>query len=318
MSRSPGKPRVSVVVPVQNSESTIAACIEALLAQSYPRELCEIVIVDNDSTDGTHAVASRYPVTLLTESEIHTSYAARNRGIAHAAGEIIAFTDADCVPAADWLAQLVTPFDDLAVGAAVGGVDDAPPASLCEEFTARVKPFARPVRNGLQTLLTVNVAIRRSVLETLERFDERLPTAGDVDLGWRLQDRGFRLADAPAAVVRHRHRSTFREVFRQYRRYGLSEALLATLHPGRAGRLNVRQMFSQLRAMGSYIAALAFRSAVSLLRGFDRRYVLWPLFLLTVESGAVAGKLEGLLKTRGCRRNPFPNPRLGRTARIMA
>ena len=310
----PCQPHVTVVVPVRNGAATIGACIEALLAQDYPRDFVEIIVVDNGSADETRDVVARYPVTLLVELEVRTSYAARNRGIAQASGEVIAFTDADCVALSDWLTHLVAPLADATVGAAVGTVGDAAPDTLCEEFTARVQPFARPQRCGLQTLLTGNVAMRRSTLEALDRFDERLPTGGDVDLGWRMQrNLGLRLADVPEATVLHKHRSTFRQVFAQFRRYGLSEILLATLHGGNNGSKPVRRMLAQARAMGSYGVSLTYRVMRSTLRGFDRRYVLWPWFLFTVEAGNVAGKLEGLIATRGFRRNPYPNPRLGRS-----
>jgi len=159
------QPSVSVVVPVRNCAATIAGCLEGLLAQTYPRELTRILIVDNNSTDETRAIAARYPVTLLSEREIQTSYAARNRGVTHADESIVAFTDGDCMPDREWLRYLVEPFADSAVSAVAGSVDDANASSLCEEFTARVQPFARPVCNGLRTLLTANVAIRRSALE---------------------------------------------------------------------------------------------------------------------------------------------------------
>jgi glycosyltransferase involved in cell wall biosynthesis len=101
------RPSVSVVVPVYNGASTIGACLEALLAQTYDPALTEIIVVDNNSTDGTPDLVARYPVALLHERDIQTSYAARNRGVAHAGREIVAMTDADCVPEPDWLAQLI-------------------------------------------------------------------------------------------------------------------------------------------------------------------------------------------------------------------
>jgi GT2 family glycosyltransferase len=160
--------------------------------------------------------------------------------------------------------------------------------------------------------------VRRAALEAVGYFDERLPTGGDVDLGWRLQKNGFTVSDAPEARVAHRHRPRMRQAFTQYRRYGLSTMLLATLHRGSEEcpslALQLRTMASQLRAMTTYVVSFGFRCCVSLFRGFDRRYVLWPVFLFTIESGNLLGKIEGLISTRSCRRNPFPNPRLGRSA----
>jgi glycosyltransferase involved in cell wall biosynthesis len=309
--------RVSVVVPVRDGAATIGPCIESLLAQTYPKNLTEIIVVDNGSTDSTPSVVARYPVTLLFETGLLTSYAARNRGIANATGQVIAFTDADCVATADWLLQLIAPFDDPTVGAVLGAVDDASPASLAEEFAARIRPFATPTCRGLKSLLTANAAIRAQVLRDLGSFDERLPTGGDVDLGWRLQQRSpLRIVESPARVI-HRHRSTFRGVFAQYRRYGLSEVLLTTIYRGGAGSQTapqqLRRMASQVRAIASYVAGFLLRAVRSLFRGFDRREILWPVFLLVAETGNVAGKLGGLVATRCYRRNPWSNPRIARS-----
>ena len=178
--------RVSVVVPVRNGAATIGPCIESLLTQTYPKHLTEIIVVDNESTDSTRSVVARYPVTLLLETSVLTSYAARNRGIAHAGGDVVALTDSDCVASPDWLTHILSPLNDPAVGAVLGTVEDARPESLAEEFTARVKPFASPTPRGFKSLLTANVAIRAQTLLELGGFDERLPTGGDVDFGWRL------------------------------------------------------------------------------------------------------------------------------------
>jgi cellulose synthase/poly-beta-1,6-N-acetylglucosamine synthase-like glycosyltransferase len=315
---SPGRSaqlRVSVVVPVRDAGALIARCLDSLVAQDYPRELMELIVVDNGSGDDTRGVIAGYDVTLLVETDLRTSYAARNRGIRHATGEIVAFLDADCVAAPDWLAELVRPFADACVGAVAGAVDDATASSICQEFTGRLQPFARPLRKGLATLLTANVAIRRDALEAVGLFDECLPTAGDVDLGWRLQQQlGLTIAENRCARVQHVHRSTFGGVFRQYLRYGASEILLTTLYRGGAGsvapRDQRRRLLAQLRAMASYVRSFGFRLIVSMLRrGVDRRYALWPLFLLTAEGGNVAGKLLAMLRTRYYRRNPYSNRR---------
>jgi glycosyltransferase involved in cell wall biosynthesis len=310
--------RVSVVVPVRNGAATIGACIESLIMQTYPKHLTEIIVVDNESTDSTRSVVARYPVTLLLETSVLTSYAARNRGIAHAGGDVVALTDSDCVASPDWLTHILSPLNDPAVGAVLGTVEDARPESLAEEFTARVKPFASPTPRGFKSLLTANVAIRAQTLRELGGFDERLPTGGDVDFGWRLQQRShLRLHyEAPASVF-HRHRSTFRGVFEQFRRYGLSEILLTTLYHGGGGSHTAGEQFwrmlSQTRAMASYVASFVLRAGMSVIRGFDRRYILWPLFLFVAELGNVVGKVGGLIATRYYRHNPYANPRIARS-----
>ena len=116
---------VSAVVPVYNDAKRIRHALEALLDQSYPSESLEIIVVNNRSTDETQKVVGEFErrnggkVTLVHESEIQTSYAARNRGIGAARGEILAFTDSDCVPTRDWVSAGVSAL--AGDGASCGG-----------------------------------------------------------------------------------------------------------------------------------------------------------------------------------------------------
>jgi glycosyltransferase involved in cell wall biosynthesis len=97
---------ISVVIPVYNTAQYIEKCIKSLLMQNYPKHEYEVIMVDNGSTDGSVDIIKRHPgIRLLVEPK-KGSYAARNKGIAHARGKIIAFTDSDCVPDADWLNRM--------------------------------------------------------------------------------------------------------------------------------------------------------------------------------------------------------------------
>ncbi len=98
-------PCVSIIVPVYNDEEHIGLLIESLISQNYPEEKREIIIIDNGSTDQTLEIIKRYPVVLLQEKEIQSSYAARNRGIRSARYDVLAFIDSDCVASANWLQE---------------------------------------------------------------------------------------------------------------------------------------------------------------------------------------------------------------------
>ncbi|MCK4734616.1 MAG: glycosyltransferase [Methanophagales archaeon] len=115
-----GLPTVSVIVPAYNAEKNIATLIESLLDLDYPKELLEIIIVDNNSNDKTKEIVKRYPVRLLEEKNIQSSYAARNKGIRNAKSEILAFIDSDCVATLQWVKEgvkvLVSESADLVGG----------------------------------------------------------------------------------------------------------------------------------------------------------------------------------------------------------
>lgn len=96
--------KITVIVPVYNSQSTINKLMNALNKQTYPKKNIQIIFIDNGSTDNSVKLIKKFKqITLLSENRIQSSYVARNKGLAHAKGEIIAFTDSDCIPSKNWL-----------------------------------------------------------------------------------------------------------------------------------------------------------------------------------------------------------------------
>jgi len=102
-------PFITVIIPFFNAEQYIEKCIQSLLAQSYSQDSYEIIMINNNSTDASSAIVQRYPEITALEEKKQGSYAARNLGILRAKGEIIAFTDSDCVPHVDWLQHIPKP-----------------------------------------------------------------------------------------------------------------------------------------------------------------------------------------------------------------
>lgn len=300
----------SVIVPVYNGESTIAGCIESLLGQT--RQPAEIVIVDNNSTDRTCEIVRKYPVTLIHERK-QTSYAARNTGIKHTRTELIALTDADCYATPDWLEELIRPFARDEIMAVAGSIEDVAPVTTLERLLTLNSPFTNNDPAESPVLLTVNVAYRRAALEALGWFDEALPTAGDVDMGWRLASRwSGAIARASAAAVKHKHRTTWKGLFKQFKRYGYSEILLATLYRDCVSDAvsppeQARRMLRQLMALLTYILSFLWRLIRFPFRRDSGDWLLWPVFMFTIESANLAGKLRGLVHTRWFRRNPYPS-----------
>src|SRR5262245_13302207 len=116
-------PRVSVIVPVRDGAETIGTCLDALCALDYPERVHEVIVVDNRSTDRTRQIVAGYPVRLVEERAVQSSYAARNRGVVAATGDVLAFTDADCVPDRAWLRALVWPLSAPNVGGVAGAIE---------------------------------------------------------------------------------------------------------------------------------------------------------------------------------------------------
>ncbi len=299
---------VSIVVPVYNGAETIRGCLDALLHLDYPSSKHEILIVDNNSTDDTVGVVREYPVTLLHQRSVQTSYAARNTGISQCRGDIVAFTDADCIADPLWLRMLVRPFRDSAVAGVRGRVLSVQPSTRVEEFTASIDPLRVQYLGDYLSMITANVAYRREILSLLEGFRGNLATGADVDLGMRIQERtDCRVVYAPDAIVLHKHRTTLGGLYRQYHRYGQSEILIDTLHrhkPSypRKPRQQLATMLKQLRALLVYAISFCFRLLRSTFVQWDAEYVLHPILLFVVESGNLLGKIRGIVQTRGFRR----------------
>jgi O-antigen biosynthesis protein len=226
-------PRVSVVVACHNGQRTLRACLDALSSLGYPDY--EVLLVDDGSTDGTPQIALGYPAIRYLRQEHHGLSVARNTGIAAATGEIIAFTDADCRPDEDWLYYLVQEL--LAEGvAAAGGPNYLPPDDSIVAAAVMASPGG-----PTQVMLTdreaehvpgCNLALWRWALNEIHGFDPGFRRAGDdVDVCWRLLERGRIIRFSTAAFVWHYRRSTLRSYLTQQFGYGEAEALLAGKHP---------------------------------------------------------------------------------------
>ena len=169
--------KISVIVPFHNEEKYLRRCIAALLSQGYPREDYEVIMVDNNSTDGSLRLARQFPhVRVLTEGK-PGAYAARNRGLAAAAGALIAFTDADCVPEKDWLstiaAALQAPQVRLVLGSRRWARDSSALVSLLVAYQNQKVDFI--FRSRVKELYygyTNNMAVRREVFDRLGPFLE--------------------------------------------------------------------------------------------------------------------------------------------------
>lgn len=236
------EPAVSIVVPARNAEPTLRDCVTSLLRLDYPVQRREIIVVDNGSVDATSASIRDLPVTLLTEPRRGPSWA-RNAGIEASKGEIIAFTDADCIVTRGWLRGLVTAFQyDEAPWAVAGEVLPFPPRTAAEQYMARrqTRWQQAALRAPRPYMVTANVAFRRQTFDAIGRFDARFVVGQDQDLSWRFFAAGLRCRYAPAAIVFHRHRRTTWGFFKQQLGWGYGAALLRRHHRlpwGLAGEL---------------------------------------------------------------------------------
>lgn len=231
----PDYPKVSVVVCAYNAERTMDSCLASLKELNYPNY--EVIVVNDGSSDRTLEITQQYDYLRLISQENKGLSVARNVGITAATGEIVAFTDSDCVVDPDWLTYLVEKF--LSSGlAAVGGPNLSPPEDslvpACVAVSPGVPTHVLLSDDVAEHIAGCNMAFRREVLQEIGGFDPQFRAAGDdVDVCWRLQDKGYTIGFSPAAIVWHFRRNTVAAYLKQQRGYGKAEALVYFEHPNR-------------------------------------------------------------------------------------
>lgn len=234
----PRYPRVSVVVCAYNAERTMDACLASLEVLNYPDY--EVVVVNDGSRDRTLEIAESYPYCRIISQPNKGLSVARNVGAEAASGEIVAYTDSDCVADPDWLTYLVAKMEAGGL-TACGGPNFPPPEDSLVPAAVAVAPGG-PTHVLLsdevaEHIAGCNMAFRRDTLLDLGGFDPVYRAAGDdVDICWRIQDAGYVIGFSPAAIVWHFRRNTVKAYFNQQRGYGKAEALVYSKHPFRFNR----------------------------------------------------------------------------------
>lgn len=240
-------PKISVVICTYNGARTIRDCFEALEKIDYPDY--EVIVINDGSTDETETIAREFPFRLISTPNRGLSHA-RNTGMHLATGEIVAYTDDDAYPDPHWLTYLADMFLTTS-HAGIGGPNLPPPDDgWIAECVANAPGGPIHVLLDDQTAEHIpgcNMAFRKTCLESIGGFDPQFRTAGDdVDVCWRLQEKGWTLGFHPSALVWHHRRNSVRTYWKQQRGYGRAEALLekkwpqkynAAGHPSWLGRL---------------------------------------------------------------------------------
>jgi glycosyltransferase involved in cell wall biosynthesis len=218
------KPFVSVIIPVYNDKARLELCLEALSKQSYWPELYEIIVVDNGSDeDLKDIVFSGCNVSIYVE-ETPGSYAARNKGIDHAKGEILAFTDADCLPEPSWIEAGVDKLLSTSnCGLVAGKIElffkDAKQLTTVEVYESIELDF--PQDRLLETEhfgVTANLFTYRSVVDKIGTFNTNLKSGGDKEWGNRVFEAGYQQAYAEGACIKHPARYSWSQLYKRVTR----------------------------------------------------------------------------------------------------
>ncbi len=229
---------VSVIVPFFNAATTLARCLEGVLAQDDQAGRCEVIAVDNGSTDASQDVARRYPAARLLVEPRRSAYAARNLGLRAATGRLIAFTDADCVPRRDWLRRLTEAMTDPRVMIVMGR--DRPAGRslavrLLGEYEHCKEAFVMSSHDPTVYYgHTNNLIARREMFDRLGPFDGRRRGADVIFVHRALELYGTEAVRyEPRALVDHLEIYSTRIYFQKFFIYGRSARRYARVVPAR-------------------------------------------------------------------------------------
>ena len=243
-----GNLSASVVVPCFNSAPLLAKGLPALVRQAGPAGDCEVIVVDDGSTDGTAALIASLGLPesfRYVRQENQGAAAARNRGASEARGQILVFLDSDVVPDADLLEEHIESHRCYR-RALIVGQTRALPADGLGTFHKVLGNAVYSFDQGdeekqvtFQQVLSRNLSLRRESFFEIGGFDQDFPRSGfeDVEFAYRAARLGFRLVYNPRASGDHHHTGTLGEVGRHMYNYQISAALLVQKHPEIQGQI---------------------------------------------------------------------------------
>lgn len=237
---------VTVVLPVRNEGGHIDLVLGDLLAQTFPAERTELLVVDGRSDDDTRArvatAAARDRRVRLLDNPRRLSSSARAIGVREARGRYVAFVDGHCrVPRTTLLADMVELFERTGaaclgrpqplVASATGAVARAVSVARSSPFGHSTKSEIYGDREGPASPVSHGAMYRREVFEQVGSFDEGFDACEDVELNWRVERAGLPCVTSGRLAVAYEPRRTLRGLFRQMHRYGLGRARLHRKHP---------------------------------------------------------------------------------------
>ena len=311
---------ISIIIPVLNAENYIRDCITSIVDQDFPKDQYEIIIIDNGSKDNTYNVIMDIIHNgnvdnriIITREPKKGAYMARNTGIKISKGDIIAFTDADCITDKNWLKELYKGFNPNNVGCVVGLINPYNGNTIVEIYSKN-----KEVLSQKQTLVskflpygqTANVAYRKDVFDKIGLFDFEMMTGGDADIAWRMQIyTDYKLVYESKAIVEHRHRTSFKGFFKQQFRYGFGRILLYKKYHDRMVKVNIDNTSNNVKHNHVDIMKIMMKLMLTLnlfyIRSFKRlfglcdRYQLYePLLYFIYMSGFALGEIYGWIKLR--------------------
>ncbi|MEK9135100.1 MAG: glycosyltransferase [Patescibacteria group bacterium] len=302
-------PFISVIIPARNEEALIGECLKNLQQLNYPKDRLEIIISDGLSTDKTAEIVKTYGAKIVV-NKFQTVAPGRNIGFQHSQGDLVAFSDADCLMDKNWLSNALKYFQDESV-AGVGGPSLSPQDESVFGRAVRFLFLCGSLISGsiyvtdskktkiVKSIPGCNAIYKRVALEKVMPVDETLLTGDDVEMNYQLISRGYKVLYVPDVTVWHYRRDNPKKFWKQIYRYAIGRLQMAKRHRDAASPIHIisglalpififLMIFSfilnplyPLFLTGAIIIALAIFSGLSLIEERSFKVVL-NVFLATI------------------------------------
>ncbi len=217
--------RVSVVIATYRDTERLNKCLKALNCQTFPRDQFEVIVINNDAENDIHInIEHSFYLKILKESN-PGSYIARNMGIEHSTGEIIAFTDSDAIPEADWLEKGVDFFQGessskiIVAGKIQLTFENENVLSLAECYEKYFAfPHQRLEKECLAGMVAGNVFISSRTFSEIGLFNGKLLSGGDSEFSYRALENDYLIKYNPKCVVYHPSKHLISDLLKKRRR----------------------------------------------------------------------------------------------------
>lgn len=221
-------PSFSVIIPTYERPAQLTRCLKGLARLDYPRELFEVIVVDDGSSSPPRALVEEFraslDVRLLEQRRNKGPAGARNFGAAHARGEFLAFTDDDCEAGTEWLRALASAFakapERIVGGRTLNSLTRNPYSETSQAIIEVVYSHFNQDPEDARFFASNNFAVPARLFLELRGFDERFTTSEDREICARWRTEGLRLAYAPDAIIYHAHHLGLLTLWRQHFGYG--------------------------------------------------------------------------------------------------
>ena len=229
---------LSVVIPTLNSASTLSYTLSSIFSNRFPRELFEVLVIDNGSSDETIEIAKGFPVKVY-HCSVRGIGPPRNLGIRKARGNIVCFTDSDCVVEKNWLEKIFTFFERNPEADGVGGPVFPYPCNqnkiqkLTGEIFVEDQGYPKKLKkvefgSTQGIIFGTNSAYKKDAVASVGGYSE--PGGSNLELAWRLVSRGHNLFFNPEIKVYHVFPSNIVSIFKQQFRWGVQSTQMKRMY----------------------------------------------------------------------------------------